>query len=666
MAKPSEWQVEEARRLLRNILSRRDFLQAAGTAVATVGGLGMIGCGSGAATTGTTPPPPPPPPNPPGTIPDGLKVVSGTVSLPAGSTLKLTDLSVDVMAQTVPVTAAGFTVGTSPTGATLALLLDASGNGVLMSIFDPSSTTVAISTHTTAVALLYYALSGYMFPDSAISQILGLLNNDPAVSGLDTAIARAVAADPRAVANNGSGIGSALVHTIQTILGTSVRAPAVNTPAKLARAVPTLMTVTPSGTQNGVMVNQDDATTSLLISNTKRRCCRVYVYQMAVDPPGGPALPASLAAGPFDLDSTENLGIFTALKDFATFFNGLSPWTPVNLSPIPLTLLPDTADETTYTVVLLAASPETTDVFLDDPAVFKDAHFAPFVSTWKSDTLQLLGWTAFGDVILPIMCLLLGAGTIKVTRQALAAVITAGAVAYKTTYNRVLNQLQYGSVGNIKAGLAAVIQTAIRDGDYYTLMKDECQQVIGRIEAKALAAQTAAQQTTRLARAAEMFANVMSPLLIVGAFLEAVDLGAVLIDLAGSDRATTWTARVIRQKLNLAPQNPRISSGDRQTFTVANPANTQGTTFEYEWTQTSLFATLSANGEVNVGNKITTTKRSVDLVTTGSDTTPINLVVVGYDTSKSPRQEIGRAGTTVNFLYPAEITPTNAALDPRQ
>ncbi len=264
--------------------------------------------------------------------------------------------------------------------------------------------------------------------------------------------------------------------------------------------------------------------------------------------------------------------------------------------------------------------------------------------------------------MLPIMCLLMGAGTIQVSRSVLAGIVTAAATAYSTTYNRVLNQLQYGSVGKLRAGLAQIVQNAIRDNDFYTFWLPEVQQVVGRIEAKALAAQTAAQAATRLSRASQMFLNVFAPIFAVGAILETFDLGAVLIDFAGSDMADSWAAVVIRQKLNLAPQAPRIAPGDRQTFTVANPANTPGTTFEYDWTQTSSFATLSANGEVNVGNRITTTKRSVDLVTTGSDVTPITILVIGYDTSVTPRQEIGRAGTVVSFLYPAQILPSSPPL----
>jgi hypothetical protein len=669
MTERSDQQVETSRRLLRAILNRRDFVHAG-----LVGALGLAGCSSGDSGPGVEPPPAPPPPPPPaGSIPDGFRASTGSVVLPTGSQLEPTDLSVDVLGQTVPLSAAaGFSVGLPPSGPSLALLLDGSGDGVLMAMFDPGATSHTISAHTTSVALLYYATSAYMFPAPAMSQILALIDSDPALATLDAAIANAVAADPRALANNAAAIGPAITGALQAMglagAASSGAAPKsslqVNPPrlpaAKLQN-VPTLMTITPSADQNGVMVSQDAATTSLLISNTKRRPCRVYVYQLEPDLQTGP-VPASLVAGPFALDSTEALNLFSALKDFTTFFHGLSPWSPVNLPAVPLALAPATADQTTYQVVVIASAFKSLAGDTYEPSIYRDAHFAREIGAWRIDEKNLLAATFFGDICFPILCFLLGAGTIQAARSVIAGVIAAAATAYTVTFNRILSQLEYGSVGQLKAGLAAVVRDAIASDTSTQFWKAEIQQVIGQAESRALAAQTAAQASTRMSRAGQMYLNVFAPIFAVGAVLEGFDLGAVLLDFCSSDVADSWAALLIRQKLNLNPQNPRISPGERVTFQVSNPANTPGSTFAYDWTQTSALATLSAVGEANVGSAITTSQLSVDLVTTGSDVTPINVVVVGYDTSKTPREEIGRAGTTVSFLQRAEILPANPAV----
>lgn len=84
---------------------------------------------------------------------------NGAKALPAGSELKPADLGIDVGCQVIPVAASGtFTAGVSPSGPSLALLTDASGNGVLMWMFTASSAQ-SISARTTAVTLCYYATS---------------------------------------------------------------------------------------------------------------------------------------------------------------------------------------------------------------------------------------------------------------------------------------------------------------------------------------------------------------------------------------------------------------------------------------------------------------------------------------------------------------------------
>lgn len=646
---PTNAQVDAARRLLRQILTRRDFVTAAGFGV-----LGLAGCSSGTPTSPVTPPPPSP-----GTIPDGFQAVTGTVSLPAGSALKLTDLSVDILTQAVPVSsAAGFTVGISPSGPSLALLLDATGNGVLMSMFDPGSATFSISSRTTAVALLYIGLDGYMLPPGASSQVLTLLQADPAVPALDGILAQAIAADPYALANNAPTVGPALSQAIKAIAGASLQAAPVKAAAKLTSGVPALLTLTPAAPQNGVTMTQDPITTSLIISNTKRRPCRIYVYETGVVPgtPSTDVSPAALVAGPLDLQSIQNLTLINVLVDL---FKQNRPWSPVSLPPVQLGLLPSNADQNTYQVVVLASSLSSTDPYEPYPAVFNDAHFAPFVTTWQSDLRWLFAVTIFGDVLLPIFSLLLGAGAVVANQSLVAQTVTTASVTYKTVFDRILNQLPYGSVGALRKGLADVVLNAIQSGDAYTLMLPQVQAVVGLVEAKTLAVLTQTQVATILSKGAKILSKVLWPLLAADAALALADLGGVIIDVANSDMAASWTAVLDRQKLILQPNPPApINAGDRVTFTVANPVNTPNGVFEYDWTQTSLFDTLSANGEVNVGNAITTSMLSVDLVTTGADMHPVNVLVVGYDTSGGSRAEIGRAGTTVNFLLPAEITPT--------
>ena len=130
-----------------------------------------------------------------------------------------------------------------------------------------------------------------------------------------------------------SPLGPAIKSALRTVLGSALTVDAPSHALALAMAVPTLMSVEPSAEQNGVMMNQDANTTALLASNTKRRGCKVYVYQVTTQT--GNQIdnrnPAVREAGPIDLASTQNLSLFTSLKDFTTFFRGtsLDPAPPV-------------------------------------------------------------------------------------------------------------------------------------------------------------------------------------------------------------------------------------------------------------------------------------------------------------------------------------------------
>lgn len=670
----------EGRRLLRALLSRRDFLGTAGTLAAGVGAFGLAACGGGGdaggptGTDGTPVTPPVTPPVQPPTqppqrqnspIPEGSKTIGGTVSLPPGSALSLSDLAVDVLTQTAYVSSTGaFTVGISQSGPSLGLLLDKNASPVLMSMFDPASSTYAVSSTTTAAALLFYAVDGFTFPPEQQSRILSLITSDPETAKLGAVIATAVASDAQAIVNGAAPIAPAIAQSLNTMLGLK---PAVRAAERVATAaaVPTLMTLQPSGEINGLMIDQDINTTSVLLSNIKRRPGKVYVYRMGTVPnnntnPVNPDVPATLVRGPFDLPSTERLELFNALKDFTTFFKGKSPWTPVTIPPI-LLELEENAVRSTYQVVVLTSAFKWVSGDFFEPSFFRAKPFEREVARWRTDTEALFLQTIVGDMMFPMILLMLGAGTIQVSRAVLAQVVASAAQAYRGEFNNVLRNLKYGSLANLREGMIGVIEMAFRDDLAVDIWSRNVQQVISGADARALKAQNLALQGTRLSRAASVFKKVFAPLFALESFFTASDLGAVALDFWGSEIGTTSVALLIRQKLNLRPENPRIGSGERVSFNVTNPANLTGT-FEYDWTHTSLFAQFSAQGEANVGKSIRTSKRDVDLVTTGSDRDPITVTVIGYNTITGQRVEIGRAATTVQFLMVAQITPTNPVL----
>ena len=653
--------VEERRQILRAILSRREFVAAG-----IVGALGMAGCSSGSDNGVTTPTPVTPitPSTPSASIPAGLQAVTGTVALPAGSTLSLSTLSVDVLTQTAAVSATGgFSLGISSGGPALALLLDAAGEGVLMSMLYPSRASQTISARSTAVSMLFYATSAYTFPAASMAKVLDILDADPAVTVLEAAVSQAIATDPHALANNAAPLQPAIKKALKAILGSpaATRSSKPAAPVLADVAPPTLMLLTPSEEQDGVTVNQDATTTSLLVSNLKRRPCRVYVYETRTLTNGvtKDISPSPLVRGPFDLDATEKVSLFNSLKDFTTFYGGTSPWQPVNLPAIPLELATGT-DRTTYQVIVLTSSWKVLAGDALEPSFFRDSHFSTEIGSWRIDAKNLFYTSIFGDVLYPIFCLFGGLGPIVVSRAVLAGVVKAAAAAKATTFVRVISQLENWSLGYfISEGLAIEVREALASDISLAFYRDEVRQIIGQAEGRALQAESLALTGTRFSRASKMFLRVFEPIFKVGLLADGVDLLALIHDVYESDIGASWNALLIRQLLNLRPVNPRIAAGERVSFQVSNPTNATGT-FEYDWTSSSLFAVLSAAADGKVGKSITTSSLNVDLVTTGSDTKPIDIVVIGYNTTGGGRVEIGRAGTTVSFTVPAQILPSNA------
>ena len=101
-----------------------------------------------------------------------------------------------------------------------------------------------------------------------------------------------------------------------------------------------------------------------------------------------------------------------------------------------------------------------------------------------------------------------------------------------------------------------------------------------------------------------------------------------------------------QQSLTLSPQNPQVTAGATVPFTVTAPTGITGT-LEYDWTQTSAFATLSTTGAT--GNKLTTTNLTVQLITTPSDNAPITVTVIAYQVTATGRVQVGSATTKVTI-----------------
>lgn len=634
----SDLQVEDARRLLRAILSRRDFVQAG--LVASVGALGLQACSSGgpAATSGTPPPQ--------GTIPVGSSPVTGTVVLPAGSTLSLSTLSLNAMGQSVPlISATAFAVGVSPNTPTLAMVTDASGNGIMAGFLDPTlAGSQSITPRSTGVAQAWFALGGPFLPGNLKSQVLALLNADPVMDALGSVVAQRIAATPLAIVNGDAQIAAALTAAVNTLTaGASESGPHS---ARLMDDPPTLV-ITPAFDQGGVSVLSDNTIIGVDLANSYRRPVKVYVYETQTTT-GGVATdisPAKLVAGPIDIG--EPFALTSAAASARALLGLSAPFKAFTINPIPLAL-DGASDQTTFEVVIIG--PSATGVA---PAFFSAPRYATAVTVWNAAIEVLFAQTYYCDFMYGALLELSGFGSIVPNSPNLVA---AG------VNTRAFASFPFSGSGRtlLPTPIAKWVPDLDKSINDCLASQDLCNQfiavaptIMANVEALALKQVNKVDWRASLQTATNFFSKLgtaFSNYHPGATFQKAFD------NLSLADAGSLWSVVVAKQKVNIAPVSPSVQAGQQVTLTaVLAPDLTS--TYEFDWTQSSANSTLSAVGESNTGTAINTGKTAVNLIVPAGETGPIAVNVVVYDVANGKHTLVARADASVDVLLGATISP---------
>ena len=598
------------------LLDRRQFLFAAGAMVLAASPLSLIGCGGGGVGGAAT------------------FLSSIGISLPPGTGLTLTNLTLLSSQGEVPITATGKASAKLLGDPSLMVLTDGAGNGVFFGFVDPTDPLNTIDAFSTAVALLYFRMGGPAAPSINKKQILSVIRSHPATITFAGVIANRISADPLAIQKGDSQIATAM-ETAYTAIGGghgNIRSgPAPRTPNSL----PDLL-VQPSGEQSGFEIVQDESSTSVHGINHFRRRCQINVYRVSDTSLDGTAHPYSqavLVGTPISVDGTTALGFFSTIENL---LSGHTAFTPVETSQIILSLQPSTI-RTDFEIVVLGASGSS------EPAVFSDSRFSGATASWRTAVNRLNVAEALFDIALGYILELWGIRGAFKSDAALGAFIEA---IYKVNNPTMKTLLAKAEAGAFPEAIGDLIKLVATSDIISKTIKDALRPYILQLEHEAVEATGKKISEKTLELALKM---ISAAFFVVGVGLAAGDLAAVGHDLAVSNKAETWTVNLIKPTLILSPKTAKITSGARQTFNVTLPAGTQGT-IVYDWTQTSSFATFSSLDNV-VGNSIETSSTQVDLVTTGSDTSPITVTVVAMRVGNGgSKTEIGRATATVSFI----------------
>jgi hypothetical protein len=609
--------------------------------------MGLVGCGGGSPTSPGITTPPPPPPEPPA----GLSSVAGTVSLPSGSALSVSSLSLKVMGQTVALgSAATFTVGVSPSAPTMAMVTDANGNGVVAAFLDSTlAGSQTITPRSTGVVLTWFALGGPFLPGNLKSQVLALLNSDPAMDTLGAVLAQRITAAPLAIVNGDAQVSAALAAAV-TVL-TSGAGGGASAGARLSQdGEPPTVTITPPVDQGGVSVRLDNSIVGVDITNSYQRPVKAFVYETQTKTNGTPTdiSPAKLVVGPIDLGEPNALTAIGGIRALLT--NSALPFKAYTIDPIPLAL-DGLSDETTYEVVVIG--PSSTGVI---PAFFGFPRYASAVAGWNGLIDDMFGRVYYVDLVYAALLELSGFGSVLPSSPNLVA---AGANTKKFAGFPFSGSGVSGlpsAVAPFSQALSNSLTAILADQSLCAQYQGVAPTIMDKVQAAVLQQVNTVDWQASLKTATSFLPKVATAF---STYQGNGSINKLFKTLASADAGLLWAAVLDKQGVIITPPSPSVISGEQVPLTaVLAPDLTS--TYEFDWTQSSSTATLSAVGENNVGQAINTLQTTVNLVTSPTDVPPIAPIVVSvvvYDVAHGQRALVARTSTTVDVLLKASITP---------
>ena len=560
--------------------------------------------------------------------------IAGRVIFPAGVPLTLSSLKVETALGAVPIYSDGSCqIPTSPTatGPTLAWVRSESAVLYLGFVTEGDATIDAVST---AVALLYLSLGGFQAEEASKSILLSGLRKHAATTTLSQVITARVTALPTALVEGDAALGAALKTAHDTLvaeLNTVGRV--VATPqASRSRATTTAsLLLEPATAQSNVRVDQTTAPQTFIATNQARRYCQVMTYEINRENKNGQrANPAKARlVSSVWLPSTPALGF----KDTATgFFTHKTAFTPVSTDPITLSMNDGDA-KTFFEVVVLGSSS-----LIGDPPIYSEPRYASEVGTWREirADLNLSSWVA--DVLLGLLLELWGLRDFVAQKGAIREAVQK----FRRDYAVIETRLFIAAdAGDLSGALAEVLRLLATNPAFVEYMVSLSITLSPNLKSY-LFADTVKNSTTLVAK------SLMAVLNVAGLILGAGDLGAVLIDLAGSQQVDRWSATLVTSEVTLSPGTATIAPGDSLALSARLP-NATGANLVYKWSLTgSNLANLSDAKEGKAGVSFETSGATVNLATTPSTQGVLTVTVEAFEIPTSgERVSRGTASATV-------------------
>jgi hypothetical protein len=554
---------------------------------------------------------------------DSPRFASAIVTLPSSVNLSLQSLRGVSGADDQPVGAdGGFDTMTYSVRPSLVSVVDANDNVVLFGFIN-ASIDEEISVKTTATALIFLGMGGWMLPPSELSFILFDISELDICNELADVIAQEMRRDPLVITNGSEAIDTSLAAALEAMVsGEAFGSPfAKGLPSRTRIIAPgdPFLIVDPLTPQSGISLILDSSSPQLTLRNHYRRPAVLYRVQTGYDNASGEhvELPVVEPVGdPIELSGGNTLTI-TSISLSSLFSPNISSvWESTETGPIEIPAR-EGATRTYYELVVLGPSFDGADSALLNPS-----RYAAIRSEWQELLVELRINTFILKFMMPLAEPLgVGVGSAikfddqppvaRTMRQLIEPILDGAGVSlnskdgYFEAFNVVLER--WASNRAFRDDLTAVLMAAYGEEINQNLNAANISAHMGRL-ARAVTVRTA----------------------ILGMFNND-SVGQLLSNLESSDDVAIWSAETGAVKITPSPG--RVTENFPFVDLTASVAGSPAEPLTYEWTSSAgiaeFFTALDDSASVLTTEESTVTySTSPAAVVQGGDIDTVTVRVV--------------------------------------
>ncbi|HSA01682.1 MAG TPA: hypothetical protein P5055_13175, partial [Candidatus Paceibacterota bacterium] len=542
---------------------------------------------------------------------------SGTVSLPEGSGIRLSDLRVMSSLGSAPVTSQGkFRLPVFHNTPHLAMVLGPNGQPMLMGWLEAGHG--ELSARTTAEALLFFTGGFFILPQEARRQAIERIRGMTELGALETAIRESLAADAEAMAFSNPPVQQALVHLFKQ-LGFVEQTPSGN------RIQPSGIILDPNDEQSGIRVNLTGVN-GIRLHNRFRRCAYVFVDRdsyLGMDDKWHES-PAALTE--FEVASVA--GLNSTVGALVDIINGKMAYTEVTSAPVVLPVLPGSRI-TRYKVNVIG--PGQIDYRLRFLPPAEQAKHAPFVLAWFARDIFLPFLTS---VIIPNLNIDGDYARFLSSNDSLVDYVNFMTATAPSLAEKVKS-------GDLEGAFSEALSTFISSTTFQKKSLDLVMDIIEMVSPdKAMSG----------AEALGMAQKVLNAVGWADKILYAFDVFVTVGGLMDCHRGDQWTVDVSAPRVTLTPAYSEIAVNKRVLLTAAVPeaTGTGAPTFVYHWNNSAKAGSIADTH--HTGTDFDSSDDFVwyvaDLGKPGTDTISVRI----YELKGSDRIYVGETNATVKVL----------------